>query len=166
MAQTRVRGSFLKENQELAFRTWRACGQNIELTIRTLKRDHGLPISKPTLYDWIDKFNWKDRAARADAEEQKADDAQMSFEEKMLADLVKQKEKYERYFETLKEGVTDNQATYAYTALVRLIADIKKKTPDPAARAKKPLTDESRGAKAVGLTKEKAKEIREKILGV
>jgi hypothetical protein len=158
--------SYIAENRELAYRTWRECGQNIELTIRTLKERDGLPVTKPTLYDWIGKFNWKDRAARAEAEEQKAGDIQISFEEKMLIDLVKQKEKYESYFETLSEGTTDNQAMYAYTALVRLIADIRRKITDPAAKTKKAQADTARGARAVGLTEKKAAEIRKKILGI
>jgi hypothetical protein len=158
--------SYIAENRELAYRTWRECGQNIELTIRTLKERDGLPVTKPTLYDWIKKYTWKERAARAETEEQKAGDIQISFEEKMLADLVKQKEKYEKYFETLKEGTTDNQAMYAYTALVRLIADIQRKIADPAAKPKKASADTARGARAVGLSEKKAAEIRKKILGI
>ncbi|MFA7465191.1 MAG: hypothetical protein WCY54_09065, partial [Syntrophales bacterium] len=119
---TATRGSYIDENRELAFRAWRQCGQNVERTIRTLKEDHGLPVSKPTLYDWMEKFNWKERAARAEAEERKTGDLQMSFEEKMLAGLVEQKQKYERYFATLPDTKPDNQAMFAFTALVRLIA--------------------------------------------
>jgi hypothetical protein len=159
--------SFIAENRELAFRTWRECGQNIELTIRTLKDRDGLPVTKPTIYSWIEKFNWKERAARAETEEQKAGDIQISFEEKMLADLMLQKEKYERYFASLPDASPDNQATYAYTALVRLITDIQKKAGDQTAKArKKNVADTARGARVVGLTDKKAAEIRKKILGV
>lgn len=157
--------SYVAENRELAFRTWRECGQNIELTVRTLKDRDGLPVTKPTLYNWIDKFNWKERAARAEAEEQKAGDIQVSFEEKMLADLAKQKGKYERYFETLDDATPDNQAMYAYTALVRLIADIRKKSL-PERQGKRVAADTARGARVVGLTDKKVAEIRKKILGV
>lgn len=159
--------SFIAENRERAFRTWRECGQNVELAIRTLKERDGLPVTKPTIYSWIEKFNWKERAARAEAEEQKAGDIQISFEEKMLADLAKQKGKYERYFETLNDATPDNQAMYAYTALVRLITDIQKKAGDQTAKArKKNIADAARGARVVGLTDKKAAEIRKKILGI
>ena len=58
-------------------------------------------------------------------ERQKARDSQISFEAKMLNDLVRQKEKYEAYFE--QNPVLDNQATYAYTGIIKTIIDVKKK---------------------------------------
>jgi len=117
--------SYLAENRELAYRTWRECGQNIELALRTLKEKHGLSITKPTIYGWIDKFNWKDRAARAETEERKANDVVVSDEARMVLDLEKQKGKYERYFDSLGEAATDTQAMYAYTNLVKTIIDVK-----------------------------------------
>ncbi|MEN6375338.1 MAG: hypothetical protein ABFD75_11250 [Smithella sp.] len=120
--------SYITETRELAFRVWREQGQNIEQTIKVMKRDHGIPITKPTIYSWIEKFNWKERATRAEVEEQRVADAVVSDEGKILSDLGKQKEKYERFFETLGDAGIDNQAIYAYTNLVKTIADIKSKT--------------------------------------
>jgi len=45
----------------------------------------------------------------------------------LIADLEGQKVRYERFFESLGEEVIDNQATYAYTSLVKAIADIRKR---------------------------------------
>ncbi len=117
--------SYLAQNRELSYRVWRECGQNIELTLRTLKEKHGLPVTKPTIYGWIEKYNWKDRAARAENEERKATDAVVSDEARMVLDLEKQKTKYERYFDSLGEAATDTQAMYAYTNLVKTIIDVK-----------------------------------------
>jgi len=117
--------SYIAENRELAYRTWRECGQNIELTLRTLKDRHGLPITKPTIYGWIEKYDWKGRAARAENEEIRATEAVVSDEARMVLDLEKQKTKYERYFDTLAETATDTQAMYAYTNLVKTIIDVK-----------------------------------------
>ncbi len=120
--------SFVAENRELAYTVWRECGQNMEMTLRKLRGEHGMKLSKPTLYAWREKYDWKGRAARAEAEERKAEAVrELSFEEKMIADLVRQKEKYEQYFESLGASPPDNQATYAYTGIVKAIIDIKKK---------------------------------------
>jgi len=121
--------SYMAENRELAYSTWCECGQNIELTIRTLKDKHGLPVSKPTIYDWIEKFNWKERSARAESEKQRIRDAAcISTEDRFIADLERHKRMYERFFDSLGEGSIDNQAMYAYNNLVKTIVDIKAKT--------------------------------------
>lgn len=73
----------------------------------------------------MEKFNWKGRAARAETEEQTANDAVVSDSAKMIADLEKQKKKYESYFDSLGDTGTDTQAMYAYTNLVKTIFDIK-----------------------------------------
>ncbi|HRR41015.1 MAG TPA: hypothetical protein P5244_07255 [Syntrophales bacterium] len=117
--------SYMADNRELTYRTWRECGQNIELTIKTLKDREGLPITKPTIYSWIEKYNWKERAARAEVEEQKVNDVIVSDAGKILADLEKQKAKYERFFDSLGDLSIDNQAMYAYTSLVKTIVEIK-----------------------------------------
>lgn len=130
--------SYIPENRELAYRTWRACGQNVELTLKELKKKHGFPLSKPTLYDWIDKFNWKDRACRAENEEQRMKDAVANNEEKILADLEKQRLKYETYFDSLGDGIIDSNATYAYNSLAKTIVDIKIKMRGPDVRVDRP----------------------------
>lgn len=120
--------SYIAENRELAFRTWREQGQNVERTIKALKQDHGIPVTKPTLYDWMEKFNWKERATRAEVEERKINDVVTSDEAKILADLEKQRQKYERYFDSLGDAAIDPQATYAYNSLAKTISDIRTKT--------------------------------------
>ncbi len=121
--------SYMAENREVSYRIWCECGQNVELTIRTLKERIGLSLTKPTIYDWIEKFNWKDRAARKDEEAQRVQNAAAVTDEgRMIADLEKQKKKYDRFFETLGDAGIDNQAMYAYNNLVKTIIDIKAKT--------------------------------------
>ena len=113
------------EARESAFQAYRECGGNVEATLRRL-REIGYSLSKPTLYDWIRKFNFKERLARADLKAQEARDAALTTEEQLLSSLIQQKEKYEAYFDGLGRAV-DNQAQYAYTNLVKTIIDIKAK---------------------------------------
>jgi len=130
--------SYIAETRELSFRTWRECGQNIELTIKTMKDRHDVPITKPTLYAWMEKFNWKERATRAEVEEQRVSDAIVTDEGKILADLEKQRQKYERYFNSLGEMAIDPQATYAYNSLAKTIADIKIRCRGPEIKMDRP----------------------------
>jgi len=116
--------SFITENRELAFRVFCACGGNVEMTLRELKKQ-GLELSRPTMDEWIEKFNFIDRRLKVDMERQKSTDNQISFEERMMSDLLKQKEKYEKYFESIT-GI-DNQAQFAYSSLLKTIMDIKSK---------------------------------------
>lgn len=116
--------SYITENRELAFKRYCENGGNIEGAIRALQKD-GLKLSKPTFYDWLKKYNFEERRTKVDMERQKARENQISFEDKMLNDLVRQKEKYEKYFEAT--DLLDNQATYAYTGIIKTIIDVKKK---------------------------------------
>ena len=117
--------SYQAENKELAFRVWRQCGQNVEQACRELRRrSDGFPVSKPTLYAWMEEGNWKERAARADAEEQKTGDAKATALEKALVALTKQQEKYERWFDAQDATTIDAQVQHAYNNLVQLIVKI------------------------------------------
>lgn len=118
--------SYQTETREDAYRAWRECGQNIEQTLGALKKK-GYSISKPTLYDWIERYGWKERAARAEAEERKANDLSTNAESRALASLERVQARYEKYFETLGEGKVDNQAMFAYTGIVKSCAEIKAK---------------------------------------
>jgi hypothetical protein len=119
--------SYKAENRELAFRVYCECGGNVEMCLRELRKQ-GLSLSKPTIYDWMKKYSFEERRAAVDAEKQKAADAaQMSFEEQMLADLIRQKEKYESYFGSLGVGNIDNQAQFAYAGIIVKICDIRAK---------------------------------------
>jgi hypothetical protein len=88
----------------------------------------GFPVSKPTLLDWRDKYDWTGRAARAEAEEQRATDAVVGAEGTAIASLEKVQKNYEGYFETLDKTKIDNQAMFAYTGVVKSIIELKMKT--------------------------------------
>jgi hypothetical protein len=124
-----ARKSYIAENRELAYRIWRECGQNIELALRKLRQHpQGFPLSKPTLYDWMETYNWKDRAAKAETEEQRATDAVVSAEGKAIAALESVQQNYEAYFKTLGASKVDNQAMFAYTGVVKAVMELKAKT--------------------------------------
>lgn len=116
--------SYQEETREEAYRTWRKAGQNFAGTKRELDKK-GYFITIPTLTDWAAKYGWKDRAARAEAEEQGMKDALTNRETKAILDLEKIKTRYEKYFESLGEGKIDNQAMFAYTGIVKSIEDVK-----------------------------------------
>lgn len=115
------------EAKEAAFKAWRKSGQNMEATLRELRKLGYMGISKPTLYAWKDEHNWEARAARADVEEHGVKDMDLNVEEMVIKDLLKQKKKYDNYFETLDEKTIDTQATYAYASLLKTIRDIQAK---------------------------------------
>ena len=117
--------SVFAESRELAFRCYHKCGGNVEAALRELEKE-GLKLSKPTLYEWIEKFNFKERLKNADAVVQEAADIKAHYREKILADLKKQKERYDKFFESLSEGQIDTQATYAYNSLCKTISDIQR----------------------------------------
>lgn len=120
-----IRIQHSKQTVTNAFHTWRRNNHNIEATLRDLKKQGYNNISRPTIYAWMRKYNWEERATKADVEEQKIFDMQVSFEEKMLSDLLRQKETYDKYFETIN-GI-DNQAQFAYNKIVELIIELKAK---------------------------------------
>jgi hypothetical protein len=112
--------SYREETREDVYKTWRTCGQNFAETKRELDKK-GYFISVPTLTDWAAKYDWKDRAARAEAEEQGMKEALTNRETKAIIDLEKIKGRYEKYFETLGDGKIDNQAMFAYTGIIKSI---------------------------------------------
>lgn len=122
-----ARRSYMAETREEAYRAWRQCGQNVELTLRECAKQ-GLTITKPTLYDWKTKYNWHDRAARTEAQEQKANNAVANGAGSAILDLEKLKSRYETYFDTLGAGAVDNQAMFAYTGIIKSITDLQQKT--------------------------------------
>jgi molybdopterin converting factor small subunit len=117
--------SVFAESRELAFTTYRECGGNVEMTLRELKKK-GFSLSKPTFYEWMEKFNFRERLGKADAIVQEANDAKQNYREKILLDLKKQKDRYDKYFGTLVEAQVDTQATYAYNSLCKTISDIQR----------------------------------------
>ena len=153
--------SYKKEAIDIAFKIWRSLGQNIEGTIRELKKQGYMGISKPTIYDWMEKYAWQARATRADTAEQEVDDIQMSFEETLIKSLVDRKKAYEEYFEKTP-SVIDHQAQYAFAGIIKTLFDIKTKMQ----KITRVADDVSKVAKKSGLSAEAAAEIREKILGI
>jgi hypothetical protein len=119
--------SLISENLELAYRIWRECGQSPEATVKKLNSEHDYTVSRQTIYEWMEKYNWKERAAAAEAVEQKAKDPQLSGTEKMLTSLVSSQQRYEKYFESLGVLGIDNQAQYAYNNTMETIVSIRKK---------------------------------------
>ena len=120
--------SYMSETKEAAYLTWRKCGQNVELTLRELAKQ-GWTLTKPTIYEWMEKFGWKDRAALAEAAERKAADAVLSAEARAIVSLEKIRSRYEEYFDTLKPGDrVDTNEVHAYKGVIMAINDIKAKT--------------------------------------
>ena len=120
--------SYMAENRELAYRIWRECGQNAELTLRKLKaHEQGFPLSKPTLYEWMEAYTWKDRAARAEAEERRIADAVQNAEARAIASLEKVQEQCEAYLRSLGPAKVDSQVLFAYVNVVKSVAGMKAK---------------------------------------
>ncbi len=117
--------SVFAESRELAFRCYQKCGGNVEATLRELEKE-GLKLSKPTFYDWMQKFNFKERLKACDAVAQEAADIKQHYREKILTDLKKQKERYDKFFASMAENQIDTQATYAYNSLCKTISDIQR----------------------------------------
>ncbi len=117
--------SVFAESRELAFRCYQKCGGNKAATLRELEKE-GLKLSRPTLDEWIERFNFKERLKDADAVTQEAADIKQHYREKILADLKKQKERYDKFFANMAENQIDTQATYAYNSLCKTISDIQR----------------------------------------
>lgn len=117
--------SVFAESRQLAFDIYKKCGGNVEAALRDLEKE-GLKLSKPALYEWIEKFNFKDRLKNADAVTHEAADIKRQYREKILIDLKKQKDRYDKYFESLGENQIDTQATYAFNSLCKTISEVQK----------------------------------------
>lgn len=109
----------------LAYEIWCKCGQNLSECERILKNEHGFKVSRPTLTEWKQTYDWEGRLARSDVE--KASQAEDISDGALLNALLGQKKKYEAYFENLPVDSIDNQAVYAYSNLLKKIVDIRPK---------------------------------------
>ncbi len=112
------------EARDLAYRTWCESGQNLSETERKLNRD-GLPVTRQTLAEWREKYDWPGRAARAECAE--ADKAAALTDDALILALLAQKKRYEDYFESLVRGQIDNQALYAYSNILKTLVDFSNK---------------------------------------
>lgn len=138
------------EAKELAYQTYVECGQNLSETERKLNGDRGLPVSRQTLTEWKQKYDWEGRAARAEACVARISEG--SSEASFLTPLIEQKERYETYFRTLPLGKIDNQALYAYSTLLKTIVDLSPKDPidtPPAAETMREIRTEEDAVKAL-----------------
>ena len=93
------------ETREFAYTIWRECGQNLSECHRAMNNKHGYVISRQSLHEWKTKYAWEDRAARTEAEESMMADA--ASDDAILSPLLKQKAKYEKYFDALAVGKVD-----------------------------------------------------------
>lgn len=109
--------------KELAYETWRTCGQNVSETVRRLKADHAYEISRQSIHAWIERYGWRERAAMAEAAA--ADMADATSDEAILNVLLAQKKKYEAYFSTLPVGQIDNQAVYGFNSILKTICELR-----------------------------------------
>lgn len=112
-----------KRAREDAYKTWVGCGQNFSEAERQLKRE-GLPVSRQTLTAWAERYDWKGRAARSEAEKQKEETA--VSEAALVHALERQKQRYEVYFDAMQPGIVDNQACYAFCGLVKTIIAVRR----------------------------------------
>ena len=118
------KGKAVKANIEMAYGIYCMMGGNVSRTLTELEK-RGLKLSRPTMDRWIKEYRFAERMEKADAERQKADDSQLTFEQAMMKKLVAQIEKYEVYLEGAP-GI-DNQATYAYTNLLKTVVELSRK---------------------------------------
>lgn len=113
------------EARDIAYRTWCECGQNLSETERRLNQN-GLPVTRQTLAEWREKYDWPGRAARTEASCKERKEA--TSDEAILSSLLMQKERYEEYFTSLQKGQVDNQALYAYSALLKTLVELRQGT--------------------------------------
>jgi hypothetical protein len=115
------------EIKEAAFHIWRKCGQSPDRTVKAL-REKGHMVTRQTIDAWKNERKWVVRAAEADAVEHQAKDANLTSEERLIAVLVSEQEKYEQYFKTLTIHNRDHQAVYACASLASTIQNIRQKS--------------------------------------
>lgn len=146
------KNTYSNEIKEQAFLFWYDTRNDSEV-VRLLK-NRGYNITRTTIATWRVKLDWNTRASNIDAKKQAAQDTTISFEETLLQDLQKQKERYDVYFDNLPAGKVDNQAMYVYNQLCEKLINLRNKI-NP--KDKK---------KAIGLNNENVEEIKRQILGI
>jgi hypothetical protein len=110
------------QTKEAAYQAYINCNQNLTETVRELKK-RGYVISRQTLSDWKQKYDWDGRAARTDIEQNRVDNALSDYS--LIKPLLDQLPRYEEYFATLPVGQLDNQAVYARNHIIKTIFSIK-----------------------------------------
>ena len=143
---------YSNEIREQAFLFWYDTRNDSE-TVRLLS-NAGYSIIRTTIASWREKYGWLERASNIDMKKQAAQDNTISFEESLLLDLQKQKERYDVYFDNLPAGKVDNQAMYVYNQLCEKLISLRNKI-NPKDKKKN-----------TGLKHENIDEIRKEILGI
>ena len=138
--------------KEKAFFYWYEVRSDTD-TVQRLKQE-GYIVTRQTIAAWRNKYDWHGRADKIDIKKQAARDESISFEEGLLADMLKQKERYDNYFDNLDSNKVDNQAMFVYKQLCDKIVVLKNKI--------KPKQEK----KTVALKNEDIEEIRKNILGI
>lgn len=146
------KNTYSNEVKEKAFLFWYDTRNDSEV-VRLLS-NAGYSITRTTIASWREKYDWQERAESIDIKKQAAQDVSISFEESLLLDLQKQKERYDVYFDNLPAGKVDNQAMYVYNQLCEKLINLRNKI-NP--KDKK---------KAIGLNNENVEEIKRQILGI
>lgn len=143
---------YSNEIKEKAFLFWYDSRNDSEV-VRLLS-NAGYSITRTTIASWREKYGWETRAESIDIKKQAAQDVSISFEESLLLDLQKQKERYDVYFDNLPAGKVDNQAMYVYNQLCEKLINLRNKI-NPKDKKKN-----------TGLKHENIDEIRKEILGL
>lgn len=116
------------ETKELAYKVWCECGQNLSECHRRMNGHEGYVITRQSLYEWMEKYDWQGRATRLEADQALMVDA--TSDDSILTPLLRQKTRYESYFDSLAIGEVDNQAVYGYNAILKTILEIREKMED------------------------------------
>jgi hypothetical protein len=116
------------ETKELAYKVWCECEQNLSECHRRMNGHEGYVITRQSLYEWMEKYDWQGRATRLEADQALMVDA--TSDDSILTPLLRQKTRYESYFDSLAIGAVDNQAVYGYNAILKTILEIREKMED------------------------------------
>lgn len=94
-------------------------------TYDEIAKSSGVSIAQ--VQRWAEKYEWRKKKEERKCETLKAQaEVRSPIREKILLDLKKQKERYDKYFEALGENEINTQATYAHATLCKTISDIQK----------------------------------------
>jgi hypothetical protein len=146
------------KQRQLAYSVWYAANRNATEALRRLEADYGWPLSRTAIFDWMAEENWGARADAQDADARRAAEQEQFGRKGILVSLLRQKERYDSYFQELDAArEMDHAATSAYTQLLRVIDTYQGKTVDKDAETQKAAP------KTGGLTDEVLAEIEARI---
>ncbi len=162
-----TKGKATQKNIDTAFEVYRSTGGIKSATIKMLKKEHGLSITRDTLYTWIKENNFDERRKEIDAQRLADQVATVSAWARAVKGLLKVTKKYEAYMDSdaffNAKGKPNDMAVFAYAAVTSQLRLFLRKLDY--------IKDDERAADDVkkiakGITDSVADDIREKILGV